>query len=760
MCDPARMQTPHATRGPAGGRLGTAWFALLLTTAVSVRGAEPARVAVATATPDPLATKQQIARDRMTQLEDRMFRVAEKLAEAEPEQAQRLESALRRARELLIRRHMDEIIVMLEGGHLTDASDRQLQVNKDLERILELLLEDPDNSEERQAEIDRLQEYRNRVNELLEEERALKARADAVPRLEQLLAAIRAAIARLQALIARQDKLSEQTEAAGRTADRAAAGRLGDAQKGIRADTEGLEQEMGRPAGAISPPGASPERSPQPGREDRRDPSRSDERKEPGSRDDSERSPTPTPSGQSPAPGTPDAEGTPGAQGSPDNPRPTGRPDGSESAEPQGEQAVEAGARKAREEVGQAGREMKVAQNELGDRDLSEAVPMQEKAGQSLRRALKQLEKQAENAQQLLDQAQAAKKQRELRQRAEELAREMKKPSSGDEKQDGPSPSGQQGDQQKGGQQGGQQGKPQQGDQQQGDPQQGGSQQGGQQGETPDQPPAPGSHSVEQAGENMDDAADDLDKNEPAEASRDQQKAIDQLEQAREELEQALDQLRREQQEQLLRGLESRFRAMLAKQLAINQDTVNLETKGRKAWVHADTLRLAGAAQDESALADQAGQALLILEEEGTTIVFPVIVEQLREDMQEVARRLREKKTGTATQRIEADVVTALEELIEAIKDLRKQRESGEMAPGGGGQSQNPPLLPDSAELKLLRSCQQRVNRQTLDAFETYDPSQDEPPSPEARRDLDRVADRQQKVADMARKMNERMTGQ
>jgi hypothetical protein len=257
----------------------------------------------------------------------------------------------------------------------------------------------------------------------------------------------------------------------------------------------------------------------------------------------------------------------------------------------------------------------------------------------------------------------------------------------------------------------------------------------------------------------MGDAAEDLDKPEPQEASKDQQKAIDELEQAQQQLEQVLEQLRRQQQEEILRGLESRFRAMLAKQLIINSGTRALDDKGREAWTHADELALAGHAQDEDGLARDAGEALHILKEEGTTIVFPQVVEQLREDMGDVAGRLRGRDTAAFTQRIEQEIVTTLEELIDAIKQLREQLQSGQSSGGGQQQAgQPPPLLPDSAELKLLRALQQRVNTRTEAFHETH--GEQEEVSEELQGELDKLADRQLEVAEMARKMNERITGQ
>src|SRR5262245_53545437 len=116
----------------AQGRRVHSYLCALCVSAVNLLAmiafASPAHAAESTASPasakDPLTSKQQIVRDRMIQLEDRMFRLTEKLAKAEPEQAKRLEGALRQARELLIRRHMEETMALLEAGKLPDAADR------------------------------------------------------------------------------------------------------------------------------------------------------------------------------------------------------------------------------------------------------------------------------------------------------------------------------------------------------------------------------------------------------------------------------------------------------------------------------------------------------------------------------------------------------------------------------------------------------------------------------------------------------------
>ena len=224
-------------------------------------------------------------------------------------------------------------------------------------------------------------------------------------------------------------------------------------------------------------------------------------------------------------------------------------------------------------------------------------------------------------------------------------------------------------------------------------------------------------------------------------------------------MEQALEQQRREQQEEILRGLEARFRGMLSKQLAINKSTDALVAKGAALWVHADELNIASLSQDETRLSEEAAQALLILKEEGTTIVFPRMVTQMQQDMQEVARRLGAKTLDPLTVQLEGDIADALKELIGAIEQLRGELKENQSGSGGGGSGPgNEPLLPDSAELKLLRSCQGRVNHLTQEFASRL--QGDTPLDAESRASLIKVAQRQREVAEMARKMNERITGQ
>jgi hypothetical protein len=254
-------------------------------------------------------------------------------------------------------------------------------------------------------------------------------------------------------------------------------------------------------------------------------------------------------------------------------------------------------------------------------------------------------------------------------------------------------------------------------------------------------------------------AGDKLESKQPSQATKEQQEAIKELEKAKVELEETLDQLRREQQEEMLAGLEQRFRAMLIEQQAINATTTEMD--GRKdSWTRSDSLNLASLSEKQSALGGEVAKALNILVEEGTSVVFPQIVEQVRDDMAEVAKRIGEKQTGMVTRGIQGQIVEALEELIGAIEQRQKEGpppppQNPQQAEGQGGESGETPLLPGSAELKLLRSSQVRINKQTHGLSEATGE-----PAAEIGDQAQRLSIRQEQLAEMARKISERAGGQ
>ncbi|MCH7807917.1 MAG: hypothetical protein IIB60_01725 [Planctomycetes bacterium] len=277
---------------------------------------------------------------------------------------------------------------------------------------------------------------------------------------------------------------------------------------------------------------------------------------------------------------------------------------------------------------------------------------------------------------------------------------------------------------------------------------------GGQPGGPNSQPP--GAKALDEAGEQMDRAGKALESGEPQRATSGQDQAIDRLEQAKRELQRALNQLRKEEQEETLRDLEVRLREMLFKQRPINQATLALDEIGNDRFTRVEELQLADLSTKERALGEDASTCLHILDEDGTTVVFPRVVGQLSDDMTTVADRLVELQVGAFTQQIEAEIVDTLEQLLAAVQQMQRENEqkAGDMAMGG---DENTQLLPTSAELKLLRSSQLRVNTRTvaIESEQVTDSPQAEP-SEAWQQAAAKIARRQKELSTIASEMRER----
>ncbi len=261
----------------------------------------------------------------------------------------------------------------------------------------------------------------------------------------------------------------------------------------------------------------------------------------------------------------------------------------------------------------------------------------------------------------------------------------------------------------------------------------------------------PGSPQIGRAAENMQRAADALGESQPGEAKQEQQDALEQLRQALDELDDALRQVRREESEETLAALEARLRSMLTREQRVYAAAVALDEKGVDNWTRVDRLHLAESAETQHGVHDDCRGTLRILVDEGTTVIVPELMRQMAADMADVATRLDRSDTSPATRRVLADIIALLEEILNAVE--RKREEDARLEQQGGQQSGDRPraLLPGSAELKLLRSSQQRLNERTLELAVLPDALDGD-----QARTMQRLSQRQRRLAELARRMNER----
>lgn len=281
-----------------------------------------------------------------------------------------------------------------------------------------------------------------------------------------------------------------------------------------------------------------------------------------------------------------------------------------------------------------------------------------------------------------------------------------------------------------------------------------------------DEPPPPkdpadrATEQLKQAQKQMEEAQKKLEESKRDGATERQQEAIKQLEQAKAELERVLRQMREEELERTLTQLAARFRKMLEMQTAIYDGTVRIDQVAAAQRTHDHEIEAARLSREESTIVHEVDKALSLLHEEGSSVAFPEAIDQMRDDMRQVAERLAAVKVDKVTQGIEQDIIAALEETIAAldksIKDLEKKRTPPGQQPSAG-QPGEMPLVDKLAELKMIRSLQLRINKRTKTYGEMIKGDQAE--TPELLKSLQDLADRQQRVyratADLQQKKND-----
>ena len=236
--------------------------------------------------------------------------------------------------------------------------------------------------------------------------------------------------------------------------------------------------------------------------------------------------------------------------------------------------------------------------------------------------------------------------------------------------------------------------------------------------ESPEEQPNPGEQAMKEAGDAQKQASDDMKNQDSEQAQKNQQKAQQKMKKAVEEIEERLAQLKDETREEKLARLESRFKEMLERQRATSAMT--MEIQDRRSVLEGlqtrDQLVLLRLANNEAEINESAQQAYDLLLEDGTSVVFPEVVADLQLELTNASDLLTDEKTGSYTQLVQKEIEATIEDLVDALKkakDDAKKDGGGGGGGGGGGEQPDQPLLKKSAELKVLRMQQLRLNRRT-----------------------------------------------
>jgi hypothetical protein len=259
--------------------------------------------------------------------------------------------------------------------------------------------------------------------------------------------------------------------------------------------------------------------------------------------------------------------------------------------------------------------------------------------------------------------------------------------------------------------------------------------------------PTPGRESMEQARGAMQQAADELGEDRPGSAQKPQREAIDQMQRTVDELERSLRQMRQEEREETLAALETRLQGIVSKERRVRESMDPLLAVAAAQWARLEQLQLAEANELHGEALDQARLTLRILVDEGTTVVVPELMRQVVADMDRVAQRFSQARVDhTVAQQLDG-VIQQIEEILGAVEQQRDDDAEPGQSGGDGGSERPKALLSRSAELKLLRGAQLRIN----DATAALDAGRAAGDGPSA----EYWAQRQQQLLEQARRMAE-----
>lgn len=271
----------------------------------------------------------------------------------------------------------------------------------------------------------------------------------------------------------------------------------------------------------------------------------------------------------------------------------------------------------------------------------------------------------------------------------------------------------------------------------------------------PQSPQQSAQKQLEKALERMKEAEKALEEAKREQATEKQRQAEEEIRQAIDQLEKILRQLREEEMQRELARLESRLRKMAQMQSTVLEKNRELAAIPLADRDRQTDLKAGNLANEEKQIVMEADRAMLLLREEGSSVAFPEVVQQIRGDMQTVADRLAQSKIDVVTQGIQEDVLAALEEMIGALqkaqKDLeekKKQEQQGEQ-PQQGQQGEQP-LVESLAELKLIRTMQTRV-KGTTERYDAMLQTDDGAPTAEIRTLLQGLAERQNRLYSITR---------
>lgn len=237
------------------------------------------------------------------------------------------------------------------------------------------------------------------------------------------------------------------------------------------------------------------------------------------------------------------------------------------------------------------------------------------------------------------------------------------------------------------------------------------------------------------------------------EAQAGQRVALERLEEALKKIREQADEASQDQTQQQRAELRKKYLALAARQTALREQTRQLTAEAPLTRKTRAALR--GVAQDQTAVRDEAAA---LGEQVAETVVFQQTHRLIDRAAEAAAASLsRGEDDGRLSSR-QRKVATLLESMAAALDESGKPQEFAESGGGGGsgsgsGAGQPSPLVPEAAELKLLRGVQQAVYDETRDLADSGDAHS----GVERKARLDDLAAEQRELSAVGKRLIEQM---
>jgi hypothetical protein len=210
-------------------------------------------------------------------------------------------------------------------------------------------------------------------------------------------------------------------------------------------------------------------------------------------------------------------------------------------------------------------------------------------------------------------------------------------------------------------------------------------------------------------------AAESLDQGDLDQAERQEEQTEREIREALDQLEEEEEQYQDLRQEELLFRMAEEIDVMLEtlrEQMAATREA-DAARAGRARPSRADRVRLRNLSREFETLAQRANVLREAIAKEGV-LVFTEVMAGVETDLTRLGRDMGQAggyRSGPAVRAMQEDVETSLVWLAEALDDEieRRQEEQEQQDSSGGQDPKEKPLVPDTAELRLLRQLEEEV---------------------------------------------------